>query len=325
MTETNHIDRIKLEEIINPQYTFYIPSYQRGYRWDSKQVTELLSDIDEAETSRLESYCLQPIVVKTLEKESRFEVIDGQQRLTTLYLIMLRLSTDPDALFCLDYETRKGCIGFLKQLKQNHSNHENPDYAHISEAYEIVDEWVERKEFNTPVKRQKYLFYLAGLLEVIWYELQPKDDCEEDRKDSVKIFTRLNVGKIALTGAELIKAIFLSSDNLNIQQTVEEQKTADQQARQIELASDWNQIEYGLRERGIWDFINREENNTATRIDFIFELIARQNGKKITDEHSAFRYFYARFSETKKSAAPAGMLLEEEWKEVKSCYAVLEE
>ncbi|WP_316738511.1 DUF262 domain-containing protein [Pedobacter aquatilis] len=325
MTQTNTIDRIKLEEIINPEYTFYVPSYQRGYRWDTKQVSELLSDIDEAEASGVEGYCLQPIVVKTLKKDARFELIDGQQRLTTLYLILLRLSTDPSTLFSMEYETRSGCTGFLLALKEKESNYENPDYAHISEAYELINDWADKKDLHTPVKRQKYLFYLAGLLKIIWYELQPKNDPEEDRKDSVKIFTRLNVGKIALTGAELIKAIFLSSDNLNVQSSREDLKLGDQYFKQVELASDWNQIEYGLQRGSLWDFINHRENDTATRIDFIFDLIARENGADMIDEHSAFRFFYERFNKLKNNPIESGMLLAAEWKAVKTCYSILEE
>ena len=73
---------------------FFIPDYQRGYRWSAKQVTELLEDIDAFEPNNSASiYCIQPLVVKNQNassvddgKNAVWEVIDGQQRLTTIHI-----------------------------------------------------------------------------------------------------------------------------------------------------------------------------------------------------------------------------------------------
>ena len=62
--------------------SFYIPSYQRGYRWSETEVVRLLDDIYQ---NGKKNYCLQPVVVR--KKEDQYELIDGQQKLTTLYLI----------------------------------------------------------------------------------------------------------------------------------------------------------------------------------------------------------------------------------------------
>ena len=62
--------------------TFYVPSYQRGYRWGVEEVTRLLDDVLQ---NGKKNYCLQPIVVR--KRGESYELIDGQQRLTTLYLI----------------------------------------------------------------------------------------------------------------------------------------------------------------------------------------------------------------------------------------------
>lgn len=61
---------------------FFVPSYQRGYRWGSDEVKRLLDDIYSNGQS---NYCLQPVVVRKLVDS--YELIDGQQRLTTLFLI----------------------------------------------------------------------------------------------------------------------------------------------------------------------------------------------------------------------------------------------
>jgi uncharacterized protein with ParB-like and HNH nuclease domain len=62
---------------------FFIPSYQRGYRWTKRQVEDLLNDVFEfyeKTKEKNEFYCLQPIVVT--DRNGKWELIDGQQRLT---------------------------------------------------------------------------------------------------------------------------------------------------------------------------------------------------------------------------------------------------
>ena len=63
---------------------FVIPSYQRGYRWEPLQVRTLLDDIYQ---NGQKTYCLQPVVVRQMEN-GKYELIDGQQRLTTLYILI---------------------------------------------------------------------------------------------------------------------------------------------------------------------------------------------------------------------------------------------
>lgn len=62
---------------------FFVPSYQRGYRWGNEEVVRLLDDIY---TNGTKNYCLQPVVVKN--NGETFELIDGQQRLTTLFILL---------------------------------------------------------------------------------------------------------------------------------------------------------------------------------------------------------------------------------------------
>jgi uncharacterized protein with ParB-like and HNH nuclease domain len=194
------------------QYNFYIPSYQRGYRWTINEVRDLLNDISEF-TPRLvddESndktwYCLQPIVVKKKEN-GELEVIDGQQRLTTIYLILHYINSryvDPQKLFDLDYETREGSTSFLKSLKKGQHDESNIDFYHISNAYKTICDWFNDPSFNINDFESKFKFNAK----VIWYE--------SSEEDPIEIFTRINIGKIPLTNAELIKALFLNSSNFD--------------------------------------------------------------------------------------------------------------
>ena len=60
---------------------YWIPKYQRGYRWTEVQVVQLLDDIwDFILSKRSGFYCLQPVVIRP-RSEGEYEVIDGQQRI----------------------------------------------------------------------------------------------------------------------------------------------------------------------------------------------------------------------------------------------------
>ena len=94
---------------------FFVPAYQRGYRW-KEEVTMLLKDIEEIEEGK--NYCLQPIVVKRIG-ENKFELIDGQQRLTTIFLIFRYIQIflpKSQIKFSIDYETRVDSRLFLEAI-----------------------------------------------------------------------------------------------------------------------------------------------------------------------------------------------------------------
>lgn len=98
-------------------YSFYIPNYQRGYRWTEQQVTDLLTDIYSFEVKEDKSfYCIQPLVVKN--KEDKWEVIDGQQRLTTIHLLLSDLEHEEPSFhkYSLEYETRQNSKDFLNDI-----------------------------------------------------------------------------------------------------------------------------------------------------------------------------------------------------------------
>jgi uncharacterized protein with ParB-like and HNH nuclease domain len=324
MTKIATLELRKISVIDRPDYTFFIPSYQRGYRWDIKQVNELLDDIRDLMVTGKDSYCLQPVVVKTLS-DTRFEVIDGQQRLTTIYLLLLRLKADHSEPFNLEYETRKDCLEFFKDLKQGvYDYNSNPDFAHMSAAYNQITNFVNTISNTDPIAEDVLNNVVKNVLEIIWYQVPSKID--NDRQDSIKIFTRLNIGKIPLTSAELIKAILLSTDNLNVSSsTSQEISLADKKARQIELANEWNEIEYELQNSSFWNFINFVENTTPTRIDFLFDLVYQTEVSASERNEDSFSNFYKKFAAAKANPPVSGMLMAKEWDQLKSCYAVLKE
>lgn len=251
----------------NIEGTFLVPAYQRGYRWGPMEITHLLKDL---EASRGSTYYLQPIVVRRIA-DDRFELIDGQQRLTSLYLLLSAIKAQGIRIeipFSLEYETRDGSAEFLKTLGDDFSSIEdsvpnsNIDFFHMYHARRIIDEWFDKKPLNSRfVSASKLFQHLSPESErepgakVIWYEVETEDVQE--------LFRRLNVGRIPLTNAELIKASLLTSF-----------KNMDGADRSTEVASQWDTIERELQNPDLWAFLTGFGVPRGTRIDLIFEALA---------------------------------------------------
>ncbi|MFW2585613.1 DUF262 domain-containing protein [Aliarcobacter butzleri] len=288
------------------QFSFYIPSYQRGYRWSKNEVKDLLNDISEFtprlvdDTDEKTWYCLQPIVTKKKEN-GQFEVIDGQQRLTTIYLILHFMNSrlrEPEKIFDLDYETRENSTLFLRDLTRETYNDSNIDFYHISNAYETVCDWFNKPNFNINDFESKFKFNSK----VIWYE--------SSEEDPIEIFTRINIGKIPLTNAELIKALFLNSANFD------KKKNEKIRLKQLEISSEWDYIEQSLQNNRFWYFLNGNNINT-NRIEFIFDLM--NDEKDYTDNYSTFRFFNKKFIKKDQK------IIENNWLEIKKYFQRFQE
>ena len=181
---------------------FHVPSYQRGYRWGEDEVTRLLDDVFQ---NGKKNYCLQPVVVR--KKGDFFELVDGQQRLTTLYLIYKYMkNANPffsEPAFSLTYETREQSTDFLKTIDMT-KKEDNIDFWFIANAYNTIQKWFEQ---DMQIRVMHIFEYFKEDVKIIWYEVG-------ENEDAISLFTRLNIGKIPLTSAELVKAMFLSRDNL---------------------------------------------------------------------------------------------------------------
>ena len=163
------IEQKSVRDIINQKVNFIVPSYQRGYRWDERNVKDLLDDLLEfmQDPNSGKFYCLQPLVVKNIDT-NQYNVIDGQQRLTTIFIILKYLEklledeNDIKEIYTINYETREGSQEFLKEIasKMKEDSNENIDYFYMHQAYEAVEEWFEKKISEKKPQKERCLRFL---------------------------------------------------------------------------------------------------------------------------------------------------------------------
>ena len=284
------IKQRSVRNIIDEKINFNVPAYQRGYRWNELHVKDLLDDLLEfmQETNRGKFYCLQPLVVKKIG-ENRYNVIDGQQRLTTIFIILkylenlLKEENGIDEIYTLSYETRKDSKDFLQNItsKTQDESNKNIDYFYMYQAYKTVENWFGDKISQKKTTKRKMLEIFTNSedekhIEFIWYEV-------EDSEDEVKIFARLNSGKIPLTNAELIKALFLNVRNFPKGCSENEIIT-----KQIEISKEWDEIEYTLQDDEFFKFLTK--NDYPTRIELLFEILSGVKNTEL-DRYAIYRHF----------------------------------
>lgn len=326
-----NIELKSVSQLLDKNFT--VPLYQRGYRWTRQNVKDLLSDIKEfmdknqtgdgADNTMSISgfYCIQPLVVAespasdfrksieeslllsddietlheircSLRENVRWEVIDGQQRLTTIFLLLRVLGVDLP--YSVEYARwqQKNLNSIVNELSQE-TEGQSIDKHNIWEAIQEV-----RSFFGnfSDSARNGFKNTLLNNVKFIWYESL--------ESDPIKVFTRLNIGKIGLTNAELIKALFLNQSNF------EGFNQNEIRLRQIEIATRWDEIESMLQDDEFWMFLHEPDYSKPTRIEFLFDLMC-ENGsldkfidnEKLGEEkkelgydnYRTFRYFSAFF------------------------------
>lgn len=283
---------------------FNIPDYQRGYRWETKQVYELLNDLLEFDSNRVNGqfYCLQPLVVIRNENiinhnSPVFDVIDGQQRLTTLFLIMNYLELEDT--YHLRYERvsdnnsdmtySNGELVYNKlSLLSNTDIENNPDYFYLTQAQKDINDWFEENKktkprvkrliedviLSTNYKNPDKIFYEletdtnAYLQDVrfIWY------DASNDQityKGSIDIFKRLNYGKTSLTAAELIKALLFQCDIYDNGSKPEMKQVA------FRMSTEWDIMEKKLQNKFMWSMLKPKDYDKPSHIDIVLSYVAK--------------------------------------------------
>lgn len=265
------------------QGKFFVPGYQRGYRWTDTQVRTLLNDLwEHCNASVQKEYCLQPVVVRHKPEDNCYELIDGQQRFTTILILLLyikdELNQNFDIKYTLEYETRPDTAKFLTDINGSQAD-DNIDFFHIYQAKNSIAKWLDSiLEKDHTLYKITILFrlldYLSTKTKVIWYEVG-------DDEDPISLFTRLNIGRIHLTNAELIKALLLKNYDGDV---------VDRERQERSLQ--WDDIEKNLRcdNDELWYFItSKKSDGYPTRIELLFDMMAN---KKDNERDRYFTFFW---------------------------------
>lgn len=177
---------ISLKSIVdfkNDNINFFIPSYQRGYRWKSRQVSQLIDDINAfTPTESTPFYFLQALAVaKDIEKD-RVNVVDGQQRLTTLKLI-------------LGEESGELPIDYAREANNALDQH----------FRDMANNVIEEKLGETTERRTEFCKKIKECCRFLYYEV--------GKDKELSTFYQLNSGKIPAKDSELVKCVMLTLGN----------------------------------------------------------------------------------------------------------------
>ena len=202
---------------LNEGEYFNIPEYQRGYKWSAQNITKLLDDISSFETNgdSEKFYCLQNITIVYNENKGEYNVVDGQQRLTTLTILLSYFDCYDLIKNKLRYSIREDTRTFLEEyIYQNRKEEwkswnsdwnsfiqlkpecDFQDIFYIFTAYNTIAKWFSNHDVN-------------GFLEKLLHNVdiivnQPKT------KDETKLFANLNGDKVSLDGADIVRAMIVT-------------------------------------------------------------------------------------------------------------------
>lgn len=299
---------LSVKDIVSKYNKFNVPSLQRTYRWGEKEITLLLNDLNEFYNANKDSpnafYPLQPLILKKNKNYDCYDILDGQQRLTTIKLIGAYLkSKDHNLNACnidISYESRSNVEEIFLEIDKNSVDNLSDKYKdkmelyYISKAFACIENWFEpfqengkKKSDNEEAKRRdsiyKVLFGDGSKSCFYVYEL-------EDDADEKKIFQNINQGRISLSSSELIKPLFLGSifetdDDVDKYSFVNTRdgygifipivKINEKQALinlQKTIAQEWNNIETCFLHNEFYYFICPQKARSANRMDFLFEI-----------------------------------------------------
>lgn len=335
---TSRIDEVTVGSLVGKGLTFTIPYQQRGYRWRVRNLLELLSDLIEfIEHPTSKRYCLQPLAIS--EEDNICKIWDGQQRLTTLFLLLRALDIEDPYFFAFERDKDSNRASFMRNPIFSGTQTPTIDFYYIGRAYQVFIDCIQSNtnsllinesdatesalffkicdKFRNHNTKEKLVSLLTDKLPgkeliFLWYVV-PESLATE-------IFRDINSGKISLTNTELIKALLLSDNS-------------PMYSREL-TAAQFAEIESAMHDDNLWYMIQAYETklrsnvaeketylkngvidtrNRLLRMDLLFNLVAGVSyDKYLKDPIASFRYFY----DNKAN-------LMEKWKEVRQKFQVI--
>lgn len=348
---------------------FFIPDYQRGYRWEKRQILQLLEDLHSYfsnEDNKDSFYCLQPIVVKQcspdiieayhlmsdMDDGRWYEVIDGQQRLTTIRILLAFYfgfdQMDSRKPYKLAYATRPVLGALFDSLRidfrekrfrfegEDEHARKSTDRVYVGGCVQAILDCFNHDDVSEPGQEFHLSFnklhgFFENLLhsrndvksvQVLWYETQEACDARD-------IFERVNDLKIPLSNSELIRALFLSesakfADDFaagDVSENVRQELARfDKEKKQLHIKARWDEMEHRLRDDDFWSFLtNQSTQGVRNRIELLFDLMS---GKRTNDPADGLNkdddlYTFLYFDRIVKAGKTDLWCL---WKKVQACY-----
>lgn len=182
--------------IFNRGDKYYIPLYQRAYAWTEKQINQLIEDINDHSG---ENYYIGSLIV--YKRANDYEVIDGQQRLTTLLLLFIYLKLEVQD--CLKYDCRRKSNETLTRLiNGNFSNMNDEDI----EASLAIGEKIINEKFKTNNNGHKIIVdeFIEKLSHVVLYIIEVPQGTDLNR-----YFEIMNTRGEQLEQPDVVKAKFM--------------------------------------------------------------------------------------------------------------------
>ena len=281
----------KIEDICKKDLILNIPLYQRGYRWTKSQIEKLLDDLSSFEG---EEYTLQPIALK-MERPNTYRVIDGQQRLTTIALILNACYNDTSLINKIKPKGKENWAGLDQQF--------------ITNAQEIIHDW--QASHQSALDTLKKKLQKAAMLVYILEDVQPSaSSSHEITRQETEFFSKINSGKIPLTNSEIIKALFVK-----ILSDTQEKRT---------LLRQWEDIENDLQDDNLWLFISNNTKKADTRIDLLFELLKKSHEEiqKIKETKNSSYNLFLVYEDYLKQGNPETKV-KNIWQEIQRYYSTL--
>ena len=280
-------NKLLIKDIKNSE----IPNYQRGYKWEISNVEDLLNDINNINENE---HCLHNLTI--IENENKWEIIDGQQRLTTIFLILKYLGKE---YYSLSYKIRQNTEDFfnneindiIKNLKDNkykkelelfndmknkNNNYDKQDIYYICRALFTIYNWLKNKSIDIEKFTQK-------LESVYFYKHEIKTNIKGET-----IFSNLNSGRVPLTYIELIKADLII--NISKLETKGNENETIINEKRSNIGRLWDEMESWLAQDEVWYWI-APKNNSVNKLSLLFNLCSElEEGKNIYEKY--YNYVY---------------------------------
>jgi uncharacterized protein with ParB-like and HNH nuclease domain len=214
------VTKVNFSELITVgRTTFSIPVYQRNYDWKESHCKKLFNDI-EAIAGNDKSHFIGTIVCMASQNSNiawrEFTVIDGQQRITTVMLLLKAIydSIDDDNIkkeICNSFLTNPFATEEKYRFKFKPVECDSLTYAHVIEGNNVVNRssnlWEKYELFKLLIKNSthsaKDLFEAIGKLEIVCIELKA------EKENPQVIFESINSTGLRLTDGDLIRNFLL--------------------------------------------------------------------------------------------------------------------